>query len=113
MPIYEFRCCNHHVTEMLLPMEHDKWQPCAVCEMKGYQIPSRYSTSCAKRENWLGREMLVNDADDPWAGTPLEGGGEPAERDKLTRDRAITLDMGSKGSPGSSGLSDVDRIVLA
>ena len=81
--------------------------------MMGFQIPSRYSTPNAPRENWFGQDLIVNDADDPWAGTPLEGGGEPAERDKLTRDRAITLDMGSKGSPGSSGLSDVDRIVLA
>jgi hypothetical protein len=117
MPLYEFRCCNHHVTEHILPTEHDKWQPCGGCEMKGFQIPSAFAMPCAKRENYLGQNMIVNDADDPWAGTPLEGGGEPSEKDKLTRDKAIILDMGSRTSAGGSGgnayLSDVDRILLA
>lgn len=40
MPLHIFRCMNHHETEILVPVEHDKWQDCAECDMKALQIPS-------------------------------------------------------------------------
>lgn len=40
MPLHIFRCSNGHVSEHLVPMEHDKWQQCPHCDMKARQIPS-------------------------------------------------------------------------
>ena len=42
MPLHIFRCMNGHESEILVPMEHDKWQPCPHegCGMRACQVPS-------------------------------------------------------------------------
>jgi hypothetical protein len=40
MPLHLFRCANQHTYEILVPLDHDKWQDCPLCEMKAHQIPS-------------------------------------------------------------------------
>lgn len=95
MPIHRFRCCNKHVTEHIVPLEHNKWQPCGTCEMMAYQIPS----TC----NFRGFTISVNDYDDPWEGTGLEGGGEPNtltyESDKIQVDLGKKTQVSGKAKP--------------
>ena len=42
MPLHIFRCNGGHTSEILVPMEHEKWQRCPVdgCTLKAYQVPS-------------------------------------------------------------------------
>ena len=115
MPLYEFRCCNKHVSEILLPMDHNKWQRCETCEMMAYQIPSAFRMPCAKRENFFGVDIPIADGQDPWEGTPLEGGGAPSLKKQLVGyEGRPTVDLGSQSrSRRSAGLSDADRIVAS
>lgn len=87
-----------HTSEILVPLEHEKWQPCEHegCELLAMQIPSAFRMPCAKREKFFGREIPVNDsAEDPWAGTGLDGKGEP---DLKYRSKRVQLDLGSKST---------------
>jgi hypothetical protein len=43
MPLHIFRCANGHETELLVPMEHARWQNCPECEMMACQVPSTAS----------------------------------------------------------------------
>lgn len=42
MPLHNFRCMNGHVSEILVPLEHSKWQNCEHegCDMMARQILS-------------------------------------------------------------------------
>ena len=42
MPLHIFRCMNGHDSEILVPLEHARWQDCQEegCEMKACQVPS-------------------------------------------------------------------------
>lgn len=97
MPIYEFRCCNGHTTEHILPLDHAKWQPCGKCTFMGYQIPSAFRMPCAKIVEKDGEYFKLNDCDDPWRGTALEGGGEPDPR--TYKSSKVQLDLGNKEPP--------------
>lgn len=93
MPLHHFRCCEGHVSEILVPLEHLKWQKCEHdgCTYMAYQIPS-----CPNFRINNGT-IPVDDSSDPWEGTPLEGGGEP---DVLRyRSDKIFLDNGKKTQP--------------
>jgi putative FmdB family regulatory protein len=86
MPIYEFKCPDGHVTEILASVEHDKVRVCD-CGKYSKQIPSLTTFRFAGRP-------VINDAggDDPWEGTPLAGMGEPNvltyKSDKLFMDQS-------------------------
>ena len=92
MPLHVFRCANRHENELLVPLEHSKWQDCPECEMMAYQIPS-----CPHFK--MGGVIPVNDYDDPWEGTKLEGAAGPNE---LTyKSDRIQMDMGASRKPGA------------
>jgi hypothetical protein len=42
VPIHVFKCNAGHKSEILVPLEHDKWQECPVevCNLKAYQMLS-------------------------------------------------------------------------
>jgi len=94
MPLHLFRCCNHHVSEHLVPLEHSKWRQCPECDMQAYQIPS------APHFKFSG-VIPVNDSnDDPWEGTRLEGRGEP--NTLYYKSDKIFVDQGVKTQPGAN-----------
>lgn len=94
MPLHIFRCCNHHETELLVPLEHNKWQQCPECDFMALQIPS-----CPHFK--MGGVIPVNDSsDDPWEGTKLEGRGEP--NTLYYKSDRMQLDMGRKTQAGKN-----------
>ena len=73
MPLHIFRCQNGHSSEILVPMEHDKWQACPHCDMKAYQVPS----TPAFHLSWA---KAMYDVKDPFEGIKsLEGKSGPNE----------------------------------
>ena len=42
MPLHDFRCSNGHTSEMLVAIDHAKWQDCPEegCDMKACRVPS-------------------------------------------------------------------------
>ena len=96
MPIYEFQCDLGHVTEALLPVEHEKTLDCRCGEIAS-QIHSRVSFKFA------GRVEINDGNDDPWEGTPLEGMGEPDvlryKSDKIFVDQGKKTPVGARNRP--------------
>jgi len=71
MPLHVFRCANHHENELLVPLEHDKWQDCPECDMKAFQVPS----TPAFHLSW---SKAAYDVKDPFEGIKnLEGKAGP------------------------------------
>lgn len=77
MPIYEFRCVNLHTMEQIRSLGDNDPLPCPYCGEDAVRVPSSFRMPCAKRVMLDGFEHVINDKDDPWRGTPLEGAGEP------------------------------------
>lgn len=93
MPLHRFRCCNGHTTELIVPLEHSRWQECSECNKMAYQI-----LSCPHFK--MGGVIPVNDYDDPWEGTKLEGAGEP--NTLYYKSDRIQMDMGASRKPGAN-----------
>ena len=73
MPIHVFKCPNDHKSEILVPMEHDKWQDCPVegCGTKAFQMVSTPSFQ-------LSWKRCAYDVKDPFEGIKsLSGKGGP------------------------------------
>ena len=75
MPLHLFRCMNGHTSEILVALEHAKWQDCPVegCGMRACQVPSAPSFQ-------LSWKKCAYDVKDPFENIKaLEGKAGPNE----------------------------------